>query len=107
MTTATNKSPARLVITSGEPAGIGPDICLRLADASPAEFNHAKLYILADPDLLVQRAAQLKLNPPYTYTTISNISINIISRKNSMLFHWHWAVPARPASSTRITVLMF
>ncbi len=63
MTTATNKSPARLVITSGEPAGIGPDICLRLADASPAEFNHAKLYILADPDLLVQRAAQLKLKP--------------------------------------------
>ncbi len=63
MVTATSKSPTRLVITSGEPAGIGPDICLQLADAAPADFNHAELYILADPDLLVQRAAQLKLKP--------------------------------------------
>jgi len=63
MVTATNKSPTRLVITSGEPAGIGPDICLQLADTAPAELNHAELYILADPDLLVQRAAQLKLKP--------------------------------------------
>lgn len=63
MVAATNKSPTRLVITSGEPAGIGPDICMRLADAAPVEFNHAELYILADPDLLVQRAAELKLKP--------------------------------------------
>jgi 4-hydroxythreonine-4-phosphate dehydrogenase len=63
MTTASNKSPARLVITSGEPAGIGPDICLRLADASPEVFDQTELYVLADPDLLVQRAAQLKLKP--------------------------------------------
>ena len=61
MATTTNKSPTRLVITSGEPAGIGPDICLQLADT--AKFDDSELYILADPDLLVQRAAQLKLTP--------------------------------------------
>jgi 4-hydroxythreonine-4-phosphate dehydrogenase len=63
MPSAAKNSPCRLVVTSGEPAGIGPDICLQLADTFPAELNHVELYILADPDLLVQRAAQLKLKP--------------------------------------------
>ena len=63
MTIPNRNTTVKLVITSGEPAGIGPDICLRLADDLPAAFNHAELYILADPDLLVQRAAQLKLKP--------------------------------------------
>ena len=56
-------SASRLVITSGEPAGIGPDICLQLAETTPATFKNVELYILADPDLLIQRAAQLKLKP--------------------------------------------
>ncbi len=63
MANSESNTTIKLIITSGEPAGIGPDICLRLADASPEVFDHAELYILADPDLLVQRAAQLKLAP--------------------------------------------
>lgn len=47
----------RIVITSGEPAGIGPDICLSLPQTD------AELYVIADPELLSQRAAQLSLSP--------------------------------------------
>lgn len=48
----------RIAITSGEPAGIGPEICLTLA-----KHEHAgKLVVLADRDLLRQRAAQCALD---------------------------------------------
>ncbi len=48
----------RIVVTSGEPAGIGPDLCLQLAHHS----THHQLIILADPELLTQRAQQLNLD---------------------------------------------
>ena len=48
----------RIVITPGEPGGIGPDLILGLAARSwPVE-----LVIVADPQLLAERAAQLKLD---------------------------------------------
>ena len=50
-------SPARLAITAGEPAGIGPDLCLMLAQ-QPASCERV---VVADPQLLEQRAAQLGL----------------------------------------------
>lgn len=47
----------RILLTPGEPAGIGPDITINLAQQTwPAE-----LIAIADPDLLLQRAALLKL----------------------------------------------
>ncbi|OWL89620.1 4-hydroxythreonine-4-phosphate dehydrogenase PdxA [Halopseudomonas aestusnigri] len=50
-------STARLAITAGEPAGIGPDLCLMLAQhPSPCER-----VIIADPQLLRERAQQLGL----------------------------------------------
>ena len=50
--------PVRLAITSGEPAGIGPDLCLRLAEQSwPNE-----LVVLCDLQLLQQRAQEIGLN---------------------------------------------
>ena len=47
--------PAPLVITAGEPAGIGPDLCVQLAAAPP----DIPFVIVADKDLLLQRAHQL------------------------------------------------
>ena len=44
----------KIVITSGEPAGIGPDICLDLPT-----FNNTELYVIADPDLITDRARLL------------------------------------------------
>ncbi|MGA3159513.1 MAG: 4-hydroxythreonine-4-phosphate dehydrogenase PdxA [Steroidobacteraceae bacterium] len=47
-----------LALTSGEPAGIGPDLCLQLA----AETRTEAFVCLADRRLLEQRARQLKLS---------------------------------------------
>ena len=44
-----------LAITAGEPAGIGPDLCVQLATLSLAE----PIVIIADKNLLQQRAQQL------------------------------------------------
>ena len=49
----------KIVITSGEPAGIGPDICLDLLDSQTQTFDNTELYIIADPDLLSERAKLL------------------------------------------------
>lgn len=48
-----NRTDAPLAITSGEPAGIGPDLCLQLAGQP--------VVVLADKTLLAQRAEQLGL----------------------------------------------
>lgn len=49
---------ARIALTAGEPAGIGPDLALQLA-----EFYQAiEVIVIADPVLLWQRAEQLHLN---------------------------------------------
>ena len=50
----------RLAITTGEPAGIGPDLCLQLA----ARDFDAELVLLGDPTLLRQRARQLGREAP-------------------------------------------
>lgn len=47
-----------IVVSSGEPAGIGPDICLGLAARSFA----ARIAVLGDPELLAARAALLGAN---------------------------------------------
>lgn len=50
-----SNTTAPLVITSGEPAGIGPDLCVQLAAASP----DIPFVVIADKYMLLQRAAQL------------------------------------------------
>lgn len=47
----------RLALTPGEPAGIGPDLCIQLAQTPPS----CELITLADPELLCQRAEALGL----------------------------------------------
>jgi 4-hydroxythreonine-4-phosphate dehydrogenase len=53
--TAPRSDTARLAITPGEPAGIGPDLCVLLAQRA----HNAELIAVADPDLLRERARQL------------------------------------------------
>jgi len=48
---------APIAVTSGEPAGIGPDICLMLA----SRVFPRQLVVLADRNLLADRARQLRL----------------------------------------------
>lgn len=47
----------RIAITPGEPAGIGPEITIKLAQQAHA----AELVVIADPDLLLALAKQLRL----------------------------------------------
>jgi 4-hydroxythreonine-4-phosphate dehydrogenase len=47
-----------IAITSGEPAGIGPDICLALADWQRKSAVMVRLLVIGDRDLLAQRAAK-------------------------------------------------
>ncbi|HWP94992.1 MAG TPA: 4-hydroxythreonine-4-phosphate dehydrogenase PdxA [Gammaproteobacteria bacterium] len=51
-----NASPGgnalRIAVTLGEPAGVGPELCARLAASAP----HAELVFLGDADLLAARA---------------------------------------------------
>lgn len=47
----------RIALTAGEPAGIGPDLCVQLAQYQQV----CELVVIADPDLLRQRAKQLGL----------------------------------------------
>lgn len=49
----------KLAITAGEPAGIGPDICLQIAAQHSAATEAAELVVIADPELLHERARQL------------------------------------------------
>jgi len=48
----------KIVITSGEPAGIGPDLCIMLAHKSLS----AELIVIADADMLITRAMQLGIS---------------------------------------------
>ena len=54
---STQNLPLPLAITAGEPAGIGPDLCVLLAQAPPS----GRLVIVADREVLRARAAQLGL----------------------------------------------
>ena len=49
-----------IALTPGEPAGVGPDLAIRLARQQPA----CALVLIADPRLLAERAKQLRL--PFT-----------------------------------------
>ncbi len=54
---AANARPRRIALTAGEPAGIGPDLCIQLAQRP----QRHEWVTIADPELLRQRAAQLGL----------------------------------------------
>ena len=47
----------RIAITPGEPAGIGPDLCIQIAQQQFAD----QLVLICDPDILVDRALMLGL----------------------------------------------
>ena len=53
--------PPHIALTSGEPAGIGPDLCLLLSRRDLP----CRLTVLADPEILRQRARRLGVNPTF------------------------------------------
>jgi 4-hydroxythreonine-4-phosphate dehydrogenase len=71
----------RIALTAGEPAGIGPDLCIQLAQ----QDLPCQLISIANPELLLQRAKQLGLS----------IRIN----------EFDCAFPPRPQAAGCLTVL--
>jgi 4-hydroxythreonine-4-phosphate dehydrogenase len=49
-----------IAVTAGEPAGIGPDLCLALADTELC----SDIVVIADPDVLRSRSAKLGIEYP-------------------------------------------
>jgi 4-hydroxythreonine-4-phosphate dehydrogenase len=80
---------APLAITAGEPAGIGPDLCIKLAVAPP----DIPFVVIADKNLLLQRAAQLGINlRVHDFVAGQNISV----QQNSLsVIHVPLGVPCR------------
>ena len=78
----------RIAITSGEPAGIGPDICVMLAQHD----IEADITIIGDTEMLADRARQLDINlaiEPYKSTQVSHRHV-----KNTLkVLHIPTAVP--------------
>ncbi len=69
-----------LALTAGEPAGIGPDLCVLLAQ-HPPECN---LVVIADRRVLAQRAAQLGL--PFdvpAYATGTDLPLTVLDMPTS------------------------
>jgi len=69
----------RIAITSGEPAGIGPDICVKLAQC---EID-ADITIIGDADMLKNRAHQLNIKlaiEPYEATEASHQHVKNVLR---------------------------
>jgi len=67
-----NKKAIRIAFTPGEPAGVGPDLCVQLAQRG----LDVQLVVVADPELLKQRATLMQLpleidifDPAQAYTS--------------------------------------
>ncbi len=74
----------RIIITSGEPAGIGPDLCVKLAQHDVK----ADITIIGDKDALKARALQTNIHAtfrPYSRENLSDNNINLL----------HIAAPAK------------
>ncbi|MCL6271806.1 4-hydroxythreonine-4-phosphate dehydrogenase PdxA [Sansalvadorimonas sp. 2012CJ34-2] len=77
----TDHAVPRLVITSGEPAGIGPDLCVMQASRP----RNTQIVTIADPDLLRNRARQLGIE--VTIKTFDPNAPKRPNRKDEILVH--------------------
>ena len=78
----------RIAVTSGEPAGIGPELCLRLAGYD----GPGHPVILADRDLLVARAEAIGLNVAFR----DFCPENPVDRNSLDILHVPLAAPSLP-----------
>lgn len=58
-----------LALTPGEPAGIGPDLCLQTVTG----ISDARLIIFADPELLEERCQLLGIEPQFNQLSVEDI----------------------------------
>ena len=89
-------SPPRLILTCGEPAGIGPDLCIDIANrAWPCD-----LVVAGDMQVLQARAQQLR--KPVTLLPYSRSTDSIEHRAGTLrVLHVPVASPVRPGELDR------
>ena len=82
-----------LALTAGEPAGIGPDLCILLAQ----QEIPARMVVIADRDLLKTRADQL--NIPANLIDFDPTGPCIPAKPGTLFVHHHaLAVPSAPGT---------
>ena len=88
----------RILITSGEPAGIGPDLIVKLAQID----HQIDLTIVGDPEVFIERAKHLSL--PLKFHTITDTNIPQDSYKpNSLkLIPVKLSVPCSPGKLNKL-----
>jgi len=78
-----DKQAPVIALTSGEPAGIGPDVCILLAQRLPP----CRLVLIADPDMLHARARALKLRldaQPWAGRAATSCALSVLPVKTAM-----------------------
>ena len=81
---------APIVITAGEPAGIGPDLCVQLAATAP----EIPLVVIADKNMLRQRAARLGI--PLQVRDYSAVQESVIQPNTLTVIHVPLVAECRP-----------
>lgn len=82
--------PPRIAITSGEPAGIGPDICVLLSQQNIA----ADITVIGDIDMLKNRAQQLNIEMEIEpYAPMQSARLN--TQKSLKILHIPTAQPVK------------
>ena len=80
MKSPSNNSPNIIALCSGEPAGIGPDLCVLQAQQYSQNLNaYQKIIVLGDPQVLADRAKALNVN----------LSITLVDND----FQWDYSKP--------------
>ncbi len=65
----------RIALTPGEPAGIGPDLCVKLAQQNLP----SQIVVLADPDMLMQRAELLGIKIKIIEFNVNSPSVSQVA----------------------------
>ena len=87
-----NKALPVIAITSGEPAGIGPDICLKLSGFDAAREFGCRLVVLGDRELFCKRAVQCGVAVDFCdYAADAPVSVGALE-----ILHHPLSVPAVP-----------
>lgn len=85
----------RILVTAGEPAGIGPDLCLSLAGNPSQQLQDTEIVIVADMGLLLDRASLLGLSIDFTYADLKD-DITPTKEKQLKVLHVPLRVESRP-----------
>jgi len=73
------KEVPTIALTPGEPAGIGPDLAVELLQSKLLEHPAFRLVLVADPELLHQRASRLGINVALpAWSPETNVPVSVL-----------------------------